>query len=139
MIVFTFFYIDEGSSTADILSWGGRLRIATETAQGWDIFDWSISIVATESCVNGLAGDIKNVVDPRLQGDFNMNSAWRAIEVAMACVSQSSAERPTMNQVVIDLNECLAIETARTNTSRETEHSISISLNLHSELLPLAR
>ncbi|KAK1576565.1 hypothetical protein Q3G72_014974 [Acer saccharum] len=26
--------LDEGSSTADILSWGGRLRIATETAQG---------------------------------------------------------------------------------------------------------
>ncbi|KAK1548924.1 hypothetical protein Q3G72_005052 [Acer saccharum] len=29
---------DEGSSTADILSWGGRLRIATETAQGPEIF-----------------------------------------------------------------------------------------------------
>ncbi|KAK1548941.1 hypothetical protein Q3G72_019023 [Acer saccharum] len=30
--------LDEGSSTADILSWGGRLRIATETAQGPEIF-----------------------------------------------------------------------------------------------------
>ncbi|KAK2654546.1 hypothetical protein Ddye_014402, partial [Dipteronia dyeriana] len=94
------------------------------------IIEWVSSMLAE--------GDIKNVVDPRIQGDFNMNSAWRAIEVAMACVSQSSAERPTMNQVVIDLNECLAIEISCTNTSRETEHSISISLNLHSELLPQA-
>ena len=83
-------------------------------------------------------GDIKNVVDPRLQGDFDTNSVWRAVEVAMACVSQSSAKRPTMNQVVIDLNESLAIEIARTNAGRETE-SRSISLNLHSELLPVAR
>ena len=83
-------------------------------------------------------GDIKNVVDPRLQGDFDTNSVWRAVEVAMACVSQSSAKRPTMNQVVIDLNESLAIEIARTNVGRETE-SRSISLNLHSVLLPDAR
>ncbi|TXG46185.1 hypothetical protein EZV62_028313 [Acer yangbiense] len=83
-------------------------------------------------------GDIKNIVDPRLQGDFDTNSVWRAVEVAMACVSQSSAKRPTMNQVVIDLNESLAIEIARTNVGHETE-SRSISLNLHSELLPLAR
>ncbi|KAK0596618.1 hypothetical protein LWI29_017417 [Acer saccharum] len=83
-------------------------------------------------------GDIKNVVDPRLQGDFDTNSVWRAVEVAMACVSQTSAKRPTMNQVVIDLNESLEIEIARTNVGRETE-SRSISLNLHSVLLPDAR
>ncbi|TXG68731.1 hypothetical protein EZV62_003666 [Acer yangbiense] len=80
-------------------------------------------------------GDIKNVVDPRLQGDFDVNSAWRAVEVAMACVSQTSAKRPTMNQVVINLNESLAIE-----IGRETEHSIkSMSLNLNYKLPPLAR
>ncbi|KAK2654538.1 hypothetical protein Ddye_014394 [Dipteronia dyeriana] len=43
------------------------------------IIEWVSSMLAE--------GDIKNVVDPRIQGDFNMNSAWRAIEVAMACVS----------------------------------------------------
>ncbi|KAK2654542.1 hypothetical protein Ddye_014398 [Dipteronia dyeriana] len=69
--------------------------------------------------------------------DFDMNSAWRAVEVVMACVSQTSAERPTMNQVVINLNESLAIEKARTEDGRETERSIeSMSLNLNYELLP---
>ncbi|TXG46403.1 hypothetical protein EZV62_028099 [Acer yangbiense] len=94
-----------------------------------------------ESYVNDLAeGDIKNVVDPRLQGDFDMNSAWRAVEVAMACVSQTSAKRPTMNQVVSNLNESLAIEIARTKVGREAECSIkSMSLNMNYELPPLAR
>ncbi|KAJ0008263.1 hypothetical protein Pint_29493 [Pistacia integerrima] len=36
-----------------------------------------------------------------------------AQEIAMACVSSTSAKRPTMNELVTELNECLAIETAR--------------------------
>ncbi|KAK0596710.1 hypothetical protein LWI29_019645 [Acer saccharum] len=175
--------LDEGSSTADILSWGGRLRIATETAQvesethvstivagtpGYldpeyyksnrlteksDVYSFGVvllQIITSKPAIEKSEarthiiewvsfmlekGDIKNVVDPRLQGDFDTNSVWRAVEVAMACVSQTSAKRPTMNQVVIDLNESLEIEIARTNVGRETE-SRSISLNLHSVLLP---
>ncbi|TXG46514.1 hypothetical protein EZV62_027994 [Acer yangbiense] len=91
----------------------------------------------TERSIKSMKGDIKNVVDPRL---FDVNSTWRAVEVAMACVSQTSAKRPTMNQVVIDLNESLAIEIAHTKVGRETERSIkSMSLNLNYELPPLAR
>ena len=30
---------------------------------------------------------VKNIVDPRLEGDLDINSAWKAIEAAMACVS----------------------------------------------------
>ncbi|KAL5738040.1 hypothetical protein ACOSP7_030801 [Xanthoceras sorbifolium] len=87
-------------------------------------------------------GDIKNVVDPRLQGDYDINSVWKAVEVAMACVSQNSAKRPTMNQVVMELNECLAIEMDLTKLSNEGESKSSmesISLNLQSQSSPLAR
>jgi hypothetical protein len=38
-------------------------------------------------------GDIKNIVDPRLCENFNINSAWKAVEIAMACVSPTSAKR----------------------------------------------
>ena len=34
-------------------------------------------------------GDIQNIVDPRFQGNFNVNSAWKVIEIAMACVSST--------------------------------------------------
>ncbi|XWS20198.1 hypothetical protein CRYUN_Cryun31cG0079300 [Craigia yunnanensis] len=42
-------------------------------------------------------GDIKNIVDPRLRGDFDVNSVWKAVEVAMTCLSPTSTRRPTIN------------------------------------------
>jgi hypothetical protein len=87
-------------------------------------------------------GDIKNIVDPRLRGNFNINSAWKAVEIAMACVSPTSAKRPTMSQVVAALNECLPAELARV---REVHGGESIDLieminmNVTSELGPSAR
>ncbi|PON47847.1 Mitogen-activated protein kinase kinase kinase [Parasponia andersonii] len=62
-------------------------------------------------------GDIKNVMDPRLEQEFNKNSVWKAAEVAMACVSQVSTKRPTMTQIVTELKQCLVMETDRTNNS----------------------
>ncbi|KAK9281481.1 hypothetical protein L1049_004384 [Liquidambar formosana] len=57
-------------------------------------------------------GDVQNVVDQRLQGDFSINSAWRAVEIAMSCVQSTAIQRPDMSQVVAELKECLAIEMA---------------------------
>ncbi|KAI5336916.1 hypothetical protein L3X38_016185 [Prunus dulcis] len=65
-------------------------------------------------------GDINSIVDPRLKGNFNTNSVWKAVEIAMACVSVNAIKRPSMSQVVVDLKECLATECARTNHSRVT-------------------
>ncbi|KAK0597926.1 hypothetical protein LWI29_029978 [Acer saccharum] len=108
-------------SSANVLSWEGRLRIAVEAAQG----------------------DVRKIVDQRLQGDVYTNSVWKAVEIAMACLSATANRRPTMNVVVIELNECLAIETARiksASTGFDSKDSIDhmISLNLGTELNPRA-
>ncbi|KAJ0008259.1 hypothetical protein Pint_29497 [Pistacia integerrima] len=116
----------------DILSWEARLRIATQAAQvvlleiitSKPVIDkstpewthkskWVKVMLANE--------DIRNIVDPRLHGDFDMDSGRKTIEVAMACVSLTSSKRPTMNQVVIELNRCIAIETARKTVANDTE------------------
>uniref|UniRef100_F6HY75 non-specific serine/threonine protein kinase n=1 Tax=Vitis vinifera TaxID=29760 RepID=F6HY75_VITVI len=52
-------------------------------------------------------GDIQNIVDPRLQGDFNTNSAWKALETALACVPSTAIQRPDMSHVLADLKDCL--------------------------------
>ncbi|PQM38842.1 putative LRR receptor-like serine/threonine-protein kinase [Prunus yedoensis var. nudiflora] len=44
-----------------------------------------------------------DIVDPRLEGNFNTNSVWKAVEIAMACVSVNAIKRPSMSQVVVDL------------------------------------
>ncbi|KAM7254497.1 hypothetical protein ACFE04_003877 [Oxalis oulophora] len=92
------------------------------------------------------SGDIKGIVDQRLRGDFDTNSAWKALEVAMACVSPSPTRRPTMNQVVMELKECLVMEMSlrKEINSNETSQGYSdmftvSSVSLHSGMTPLAR
>ncbi|XP_038898673.1 LRR receptor-like serine/threonine-protein kinase IOS1 [Benincasa hispida] len=73
-------------------------------------------------------GDIKNIVDPRLNGAYKNNSVWKAVEVALACVSVDSYQRPTMNQVVIELKDCLAMELNQRSESRPLESKDSIEM-----------
>ncbi|KAM2061341.1 hypothetical protein ACFX1T_046415 [Malus domestica] len=73
-------------------------------------------------------GDIYSLVDPRLEGIFNTNSVWKAVEIANACVSPTAIKRLSMSQIVVDLKECLATELARTNQREETELRNSIAM-----------
>ncbi|EOY26999.1 Leucine-rich repeat protein kinase family protein, putative [Theobroma cacao] len=58
------------------------------------ISDWVNSMLSN--------GDAKNIVDTRLQGDFDMNSLSKAIELALACVSPQSLARPAVNHAVME-------------------------------------
>ncbi|CAG7898020.1 unnamed protein product [Brassica rapa] len=49
-------------------------------------------------------GDIKNIVDPSLIGDYDSSSVWKALELAMSCVSPSSSGRPNMSQMLQFIN-----------------------------------
>ncbi|CAA7045850.1 unnamed protein product [Microthlaspi erraticum] len=86
-------------------------------------------------------GDIKNIMDPKLYGDYDSGSVWRAVELAMSCLNPSSARRPTMSQVVIELNECLANENSRGGTSQNmnSQTSIEMSMNFDIGTTPDAR
>ncbi|KAL5757673.1 hypothetical protein ACOSP7_020284 [Xanthoceras sorbifolium] len=45
----------------------------------------------------------------------------KAVEVAVPCISQSLARRSSMKQVVMDLNESLAIEVAHKKIDHEID------------------
>ncbi|GLT64161.1 hypothetical protein SLA2020_366700 [Shorea laevis] len=64
--------------------------IITRTNERTHISQWVSFMLAK--------GDIQNIVDTRLRGNFNINSVWKAIEIAIACVSPTSAKRPTMSR-----------------------------------------
>ncbi|CAL9227323.1 unnamed protein product [Arabidopsis halleri] len=59
------------------------------------------------------ARELDGVVDPLLLGDFSEDSAWKFVDVAMSCVRDKGSNRPTMNQIVAELKQCLAAELAR--------------------------
>jgi hypothetical protein len=54
-----------------------------------------------------LERDVKDIVDPRLQGEFDIYSAKKALDTAMTCVALKSINRPTMRNVVKELKQCL--------------------------------
>lgn len=63
-------------------------------------------------------GHIEDIVDPCLLGEFEVVSAKKAVEVALKCTCHTSSKRPSMNEVVVELKECLAMELARKTNSR---------------------
>ncbi|KAL6851619.1 hypothetical protein ACP4OV_020183 [Aristida adscensionis] len=58
-------------------------------------------------------GNIEGVVDPRMRGDHDVNGVWKAADIALKCTAQASAQRPTMTDVVAQLQECLELEDGR--------------------------
>ncbi|CAN6997898.1 unnamed protein product [Brassica rapa subsp. trilocularis] len=86
-------------------------------------------------------GDIRSIVDPKLMGDYDTNCAWKIVELALGCVNPSSNQRPTMAQVVMELNECVALEIVRRQGSQEmySMGSVDNSLTSASEFSPGAR
>ncbi|CAA7410066.1 unnamed protein product [Spirodela intermedia] len=57
-------------------------------------------------------GDIADITDQRMQGDYDVNSIWKVIEIALSCTSPNSSERPTMSTVVVQLKDCLTVKSS---------------------------
>ncbi|KAF8096107.1 hypothetical protein N665_0317s0013 [Sinapis alba] len=74
-------------------------------------------------------GDIKNIVDPSLMEDYDSSSLWKALELAMSCVSPSSSGRPNMSRVANELQECLLSENSRNAGRHDTDSKSSHELN----------
>ncbi|KMZ71907.1 putative Protein kinase [Zostera marina] len=55
-------------------------------------------------------GDILAIVDPKLNGEYDINSAGKALEIASACTPSLSIQRSSMHDIVTLLKECLEIE-----------------------------
>lgn len=74
-------------------------------------------------------GDIKNIVDPSLIGDYDSSSLWKALELAMSCISPSSTGRPNMSQVASELKECLLSEKSRKEGRHDVDFKSSLELS----------
>ncbi|XP_056849326.1 probable LRR receptor-like serine/threonine-protein kinase At1g29720 isoform X2 [Raphanus sativus] len=89
------------SEKADVYSFG---VVAMEIASGKSntkhkgsadhvsLINWALTLQQ--------AGEITEMVDPALEGNFNSKEAVRMIKVALACTISSPSLRPTMSEVV---------------------------------------
>nr|KYP51494.1 Receptor-like protein kinase At3g21340 family [Cajanus cajan] len=102
--------IGNSNKKSDIYSFGiillelvtGQKALARVHGKNIHILHWIVPIVER--------GDIQSIVDPRLQGEFKVSSAWKFVEIAMLCTSPTAAERPDMSKVLVELKECLYLE-----------------------------
>jgi senescence-induced receptor-like serine/threonine-protein kinase len=82
-------------------------------------------------------GDIKGIVDQRLGDRFEVGSAWKITELALACASESSEQRPTMSQVVMELKQSIF---GRVNNRSDHKDPVRmVTMNLDTEMVPRAR
>lgn len=56
--------------------------------------------------------DIENIVDRNLRMGYDINSIWKAVDLALGCTELDHHQRPTMARVVKELNESLELECA---------------------------
>ncbi|XP_078428167.1 LRR receptor-like serine/threonine-protein kinase IOS1 [Wolffia australiana] len=83
--------------------------------QGGQVLPWLIS--------RAERGDISSIADKRMKGMYDLNSIWKAVEIAMACVSPESTSRPRMNEVAMQLKECCEFATSREMPSLSSQMS----------------
>ncbi|CAH8387110.1 unnamed protein product [Eruca vesicaria subsp. sativa] len=128
------------AETSDVYSFGiVLLEIITnqpvidQTRGKSHITDWTAFMLNS--------GDITRIMDPKLKGEYNSRSVWRAIELAMLCANPSSEKRPSMSQVVIELKECLASENSVKSKSQDTNShsSFEMSMSFDTKAVPRAR
>ncbi|XP_059073006.1 probable LRR receptor-like serine/threonine-protein kinase At1g67720 isoform X2 [Cryptomeria japonica] len=85
-------------------------------------------------------GDIQRLIDPALGTNFNIQSVWKIAEKAMLCVQPYGKLRPTMSDVVKEIQEAINIEKEPESSdeehfdmmSRHSRHSSLISNTLDS-------
>ncbi|KAF2586977.1 hypothetical protein F2Q70_00034281 [Brassica cretica] len=84
------------------------------------------------------SGDIRGIVDQRLGGIFEAGTAWKITEIALACASESSAQRPTMSQVVMELKQSV-VGRVTTDGNSHRDPVRMVTMNLDTEMVPKAR
>ncbi|KAJ0075964.1 hypothetical protein Patl1_33914 [Pistacia atlantica] len=73
-----------------LLTAGALAMYRIERKRGQPTIKRSLGARDTHLCVILVIerGDIRNLVDPRLQGQFNDNAAWKIAEIAMSCITK---------------------------------------------------
>ncbi|KAF8107798.1 hypothetical protein N665_0116s0005 [Sinapis alba] len=117
----------ELTEKADVFSFGvvameivsGKSNMKQKGSAGhvW-LINWARTLQQT--------GDIMDIIDPVLEGDFNRKEAERMIKVSLICTNSSPLLRPTMSEVVQMLEGEIEITQVLSDPGLY-EHNFSIS------------
>lgn len=77
----------------------------------WNVeVGWNVWLVSEQVRPLLSAGNIRDIVDPSLGENYDLESMWKVAETGMLCVEPKAVNRPTMTEVVRDLRDAIALE-----------------------------
>ncbi|KDP32166.1 hypothetical protein JCGZ_12627 [Jatropha curcas] len=68
----------------------------------WSLVEWAKPFIRESK--------IDEIVDPGIKGGYHAEAMWRVVEAALACIEPFSAYRPSMADIVRELEDALIIE-----------------------------
>ncbi|KAK9066957.1 hypothetical protein SSX86_014281 [Deinandra increscens subsp. villosa] len=68
----------------------------------WSLVEWAKPYIRNSR--------MEEIVDPSIKGGYHTEAMWRVVEVALACTEPFSAYRPSMIDIVRELEDALIIE-----------------------------
>ncbi|XP_054825608.1 nodulation receptor kinase-like isoform X2 [Prosopis cineraria] len=99
------------SAKSDVFSFGmvlleivsGREPLNTQRPRNeWNLVEWAKPYIR--------ASKIDEIVDPSIKGGYHAEAMWRVVETALACIEPFSVHRPSMGDIVRELEDALIIE-----------------------------
>ncbi|GLT65352.1 hypothetical protein SLA2020_377900 [Shorea laevis] len=90
--------------------------VITRGEEGIHIIEWINLLIER--------GDIRRIIDPRLQGEFNINAAWKAVEIPMSCVLPIGIQRPDMSHVLSETQGVFGFRDGFQRNSEDREPDI---------------
>ncbi|OWM76533.1 hypothetical protein CDL15_Pgr005497 [Punica granatum] len=122
------------TAKSDVYSFGVVLLelITARPVQGEEyLVDWAAREVKKQGY------QIQQIVDPKLYGPYDPESAEKLVRIALSCVETTVANRPHIHKVLADLRECYDLNLERSQGVVNGATELSISYDNHVELASL--
>ncbi|MQL73865.1 hypothetical protein Taro_006191 [Colocasia esculenta] len=110
------------SNKSDVFSFGvvlleiisGREPLKTRGPQSeWSLVEWAKAYI--------MESRVDEIVDPSIRSGYNAEAMWRVAEVASMCVESFAIYRPSMEDIVRELEDALIIENNASEYMRSIE------------------
>ncbi|KAE9612282.1 hypothetical protein Lal_00022178 [Lupinus albus] len=130
------YYISQQlTDKSDVYSFGVILLelISGQEAISNDSFGTNCRNIVQWAKLHIESGDIQGIIDPALRSNYDLQSMWKIAEKAMMCIQPHGHMRPSISEVLKEIQDALSIERESGRNSDDlSKNSIHSSIHMGS-------